>query len=170
MSHTPSLTLSDILARRDWENPGVTQWNRLPAHAPLHSWRNESSARDDAGSLSRRSLNGIWRFSYFSAPERVPQAWVTEDCADVVAMPVPSNWQMLGFDTPIYTNVTYPIPVNPPFVPQENPTGCYSLTFDVDDAWLQSGQTRIIFDGVNSAFHLWCNGQWIGYSLSLIHI
>lgn len=103
MSHTPSLTLSDILARRDWENPGVTQWNRLPAHAPLHSWRNESSARDDAGSLSRRSLNGIWRFSYFSAPERVPQAWVTEDCADVVAMPVPSNWQMLGFDTPIYT-------------------------------------------------------------------
>jgi beta-galactosidase len=69
-----------------------------------------------------------------------------------------------GFDTPIYTNVTYPIPVNPPFVPQENPTGCYSLTFDVDDAWLQRGQTRIIFDGVNSAFHLWCNGQWIGYS------
>ncbi|MBR7304376.1 hypothetical protein G3W12_28520, partial [Klebsiella pneumoniae] len=81
-----------------------------------------------------------------------------------VAMPVPSNWQMQGFDTPIYTNVTYPIPVNPPFVPQENPTGCYSLTFDVDYAWLQRGQTRIIFDGVNSAFHLWCNGQWIGYS------
>lgn len=45
-----------------------------------------------------------------------------------------------------------------------NPTGCYSLTFDVDDAWLQRGQTRIIFDGVNSAFHLWCNGRWIGYS------
>ena len=164
MSNTSSLTLSDILARRDWENPGVTQWNRLPAHAPLHSWRNESSARDDAGSISRRSLNGMWRFSYFSAPERVPEAWVTEDGADAVAMPVPSNWQMQGFHTPIYTNVTYPIPVNPPFVPQDNPTGCYSLTFDVDDAWLQRGQTRIIFDGVNSVFHLWCNGQWIGYS------
>ncbi len=164
MSTTSPLTLSAILARRDWENPGVTQWNRLASHAPLHSWRNESSAREDAGSASRNVLNGLWRFSYFTAPERVPQAWVTEDCADAVAMPVPSNWQMQGFDTPIYTNVTYPIPVNPPFVPQENPTGCYSLTFEVDDAWLQSGQTRIIFDGVNSAFHLWCNGQWMGYS------
>ncbi len=164
MSHTPSLTLSAILARRDWENPGVTQWNRLAAHTPLYSWRDEQSARDDAGSVSRRCLNGMWRFSYFAAPEQVPQAWVTEDCADAVAMPVPSNWQMQGFDTPVYTNVTYPIPVNPPFVPQENPIGCYSLTFEVEDAWLEGGQTRIIFDGVNSAFHLWCNGQWVGYS------
>ena len=79
-------------------------------------------------------------------------------------MPVPSNWQMQGFDTPVYTNVTYPIPVNPPFVPAENSVGCYSLTFEVEDAWLEGGQTRIIFDGVNSAFHLWCNGQWVGYS------
>ena len=164
MPNTPSLTLSAILARRDWENPGVTQWNRLAAHAPLHSWHHEQPARDDVASLSKRSLNGEWQFSYFPAPEQVPQKWVTEDCADAVTMPVPSNWQMQGFDTPIYTNVTYPIPVNPPFVPQENPTGCYSLTFEVDDAWLQSGQTRIIFDGVNSAFHLWCNGQWMGYS------
>jgi beta-galactosidase len=89
---------------------------------------------------------------------------VEEDCVDAVAMPVPSNWQMQGFDTPVYTNVTYPIAVNPPFVPAENPTGCYSLTFEMDDGWLQGGQTRIVFDGVNSAFHLWCNGQWIGYS------
>ena len=164
MSNTPSLTLSALLARRDWENPGVTQWNRLAAHAPLHSWRDEHSAREDGGTVSRRLLNGEWRFSFFPAPEQVPSVWVSEDCADAVLMPVPSNWQMQGFDTPIYTNVTYPIPVNPPFVPQENPTGCYSLTFEMDDAWLQSGQTRIIFDGVNSAFHLWCNGQWIGYS------
>ncbi|MCU6170009.1 beta-galactosidase [Enterobacter bugandensis] len=164
MPNTLSLTLSAILARRDWENPGVTQWNRLETHAPLHSWRLEQPALDDAASASRRSLNGVWRFNYFPAPEQIPEAWVTEDCADAVAMPVPSNWQMQGFDTPIYTNVTYPIPVNPPFVPQENPTGCYSLTFNVDDAWLQSGQTRIIFDGVNSAFHLWCNGRWMGYS------
>ena len=164
MPNTLSPTLGAILARRDWENHGVTQWNRLSAHAPLHSWRHESSALNDEESVSRRSLNGAWRFNYFPAPEQVPEAWVTEDCADAVAMPVPSNWQMQGFDTPIYTNVTYPIPVTPPFVPQENPTGCYSLTFEVDDAWLHGGQTRIIFDGVNSAFHLWCNGQWIGYS------
>ena len=164
MSNTTPLTLSALLARRDWENPGVTQWNRLAAHAPFHSWRDASSARDDAPSPSRRSLNGTWRFNFFAAPEQVPEAWVTEDCADAVAMPVPSNWQMQGFDIPVYTNVTYPIAVNPPFVPAENPTGCYSLTFEMNDGWLENGQTRIVFDGVNSAFHLWCNGQWVGYS------
>lgn len=58
MSNTPSLTLSALLARRDWENPGVTQWNRLAAHAPLHSWRDEHSAREDGGTVSRRFLNG----------------------------------------------------------------------------------------------------------------
>ncbi len=94
----------------------------------------------------------------------MPEQWLAHDCADAVAMPVPSNWQMQGFDTPIYTNVTYPIPVNPPFVPQQNPTGCYSLTFEVGAEAIAEGQTRIVFDGVNSAFHLWCNGQWVGYS------
>ncbi|MEP8854697.1 beta-galactosidase [Enterobacter hormaechei] len=164
MSSTLPLTLSALLARRDWENPGVTQWNRLAAHAPFHSWRDDTFAREDKPSLSKRLLNGVWRFSFFPAPEQVPETWLTDDLADAVEMPVPSNWQMEGFDTPIYTNVTYPINVNPPYVPAENPTGCYSLTFDMEDAWLCSGQTRIIFDGVNSAFHLWCNGQWVGYS------
>ena len=164
MSSTLPLTLSALLARRDWENPGVTQWNRLATHAPFHSWRDETFAREDKLSLSKRLLNGVWRFSFFPAPEQVPEAWITDDLADAVGMPVPSNWQMEGFDTPIYTNVTYPINVNPPYVPAENPTGCYSLTFEMNDAWLCSGQTRIIFDGVNSAFHLWCNGQWVGYS------
>ena len=156
--------LSTLISRRDWENPVVTQWQRLPAHAPLNSWRTASAAAADAASASRRLLNGDWRFTLFPSPESVPDAWIYDDCPDAVAMPVPSNWQMQGFDTPIYTNVTYPIPVTPPQVPQDNPTGCYSLTFDADDAWLTSGQTRIIFDGVNSAFYLWCNGVWIGYS------
>ncbi|VDZ87802.1 beta-D-galactosidase [Lelliottia amnigena] len=158
------MSLSKILARRDWENPGVTQWHRLPAHAPFNSWRDEALARADENSSRKRSLNGDWQFSYYAAPELVPESWVTDDCADAVTTPVPSNWQMQGFDTPVYTNVTYPIPLNPPFVPAENPTGCYSLTFEVDEQWLESGQTRIVFEGVNSAFYLWCNGKWIGYS------
>ncbi|MDU6469178.1 MAG: beta-galactosidase, partial [Enterobacter sp.] len=106
MSSTLPLTLSAILARRDWENPGVTLWNRLAAHAPFHSWRDETLAREDKPSLSKRLLNGIWRFSFFPAPEQVPEAWVTDDLSDAVEMPVPSNWQMERFDTPIYTNVT----------------------------------------------------------------
>ncbi|MDY1036752.1 beta-galactosidase [Lelliottia sp. CFBP8978] len=164
MSVVSAVSLRQLLARRDWENPGVTQWHRLAAHAPFHSWRNEEQARSEALSSQKRLLNGEWMFSFFAAPEQVPDNWITQDCSDATAMPVPSNWQMQGFDTPIYTNVTYPIAVNPPFVPAENPTGCYSLTFDVDAQWLESGQTRIVFDGVNSAFYLWCNGTWIGYS------
>ena len=157
-------SLSVVLSRRDWENPICTQYRRLPAHPPFNSWRNTQDAQSDRPSLQRISLNGVWAFSYFNQPEQVPESWRHADLDDADALQVPSNWQMAGYDAPIYTNITYPIPVNPPFVPQQNPTGCYSLAFSVNDAWLEQGQTRVIFDGVNSAFYLWCNGQWIGYS------
>ncbi|MDG1640668.1 beta-galactosidase [Klebsiella huaxiensis] len=156
-------SLAAVLARRDWENPGVTQLNRLEAHPPFYSWKNADDARDNRKSAQKFSLNGQWQFAWFASPEAVPESWLTSDLPQSDTINVPSNWQMDGYDAPIYTNVTYPIPVNPPFVPTDNPTGCYSLTFRVDDAWLQEGQTRIIFDGVNSAFHLWCNGRWVGY-------
>lgn len=156
-------SLAAVLKRRDWENPSVTQLNRLDAHPPFYSWRNTDDAHARHESLHKRSLNGQWQFSWFASPEAVPESWLTSELPQADTIKVPSNWQMDGYDAPIYTNVTYPIPVNPPFVPAENPTGCYSLTFSVDDAWLQEGQTRIIFDGVNSAFHLWCNGRWVGY-------
>ncbi|MDU4170953.1 MAG: beta-galactosidase, partial [Citrobacter freundii] len=156
-------SLSAVLARRDWENPGVTQLNRLEAHPPFCSWRSADDARTNQRSSQLRSLNGKWQFAWFAAPEAVPESWLTSDLPQADTVNVPSNWQMDGYDAPIYTNVTYPIPVNPPYVPAQNPTGCYSLTFYIDDIWLDEGQTRIIFDGVNSAFHLWCNGRWVGY-------
>ncbi|MGI3450428.1 beta-galactosidase [Citrobacter arsenatis] len=156
-------SLSAVLARRDWENPGVTQLNRLEAHPPFCSWRSADDARTHQRSTQLRSLNGKWQFAWFAAPEAVPESWLTSDLPQADTINVPSNWQMDGYDAPIYTNVTYPIPVNPPYVPAQNPTGCYSLTFNLEDAWLDEGQTRIIFDGVNSAFHLWCNGRWVGY-------
>ena len=156
-------SLSAVLARRDWENPGVTQLNRLEAHPPFCSWRSADDARTNQRSTHLRSLNGQWQFAWFPAPEAVPESWLTNDLPQADTINVPSNWQMDGYDAPIYTNVTYPIPVNPPYVPAQNPTGCYSLTFNIEDAWLDEGQTRIIFDGVNSAFHLWCNGRWVGY-------
>ena len=156
-------SLSAVLARRDWENPGVTQLNRLEAHPPFCSWRSADDARTNKRSSQLRSLNGRWQFAWFAAPEAVPESWLTSDLPQADIINVPSNWQMDGYDAPIYTNVTYPIPVNPPYVPAQNPTGCYSLTFNIEDAWLEEGQTRIIFDGVNSAFHLWCNGRWVGY-------
>ncbi len=161
---TSGATLASVLARRDWENPVITHINSLPAHPPFASWRSSDAARDEIVSDSVKGLNGRWAFSYYACPQDVPENWIEQDQAGADEIDVPSNWQLLGYDAPIYTNVTYPIPVNPPYVPQQNPTGCYSLTFSVKTEWLNSGQTRIIFDGVNSAFHLWCNGHWIGYA------
>ena len=156
-------SLAAVLARRDWENPGVTQLNRLEAHPPFCSWRSAQDARNNHHSAQLQSLNGEWKFAWFASPEAVPESWLAGDLPQADSVTVPSNWQMDGYDAPIYSNITYPFPVNPPHVPTENPTGCYSLTFKVDAAWRQTGQTRIIFDGVNSAFHLWCNGRWVGY-------
>ena len=158
------MSLAQCLSRRDWENPAVTSLHRLPAHTPQASWRHLDAARADQPSDSILSLNGDWNFIYFKAPDQVPEQWLQQDLGDCQSIPVPSNWQMHGYDIPIYTNIKYPFPCDPPFVPKENPTGCYSTFFEVNSDWLASGQTRVIFDGVNSAFYLWCNGLWVGYS------
>ena len=92
-------------------------------------------------------------------PDNWPQGSVS--CSSIS---VPGHWQLQGFDRPIYTNVKYPFPCNPPRVPDDNPTGCYQRTITLSEDWLGEEQVRIAFDGVDSAFHLWCNGVWIGYS------
>lgn len=157
-------TFHQILAREDWQNQTITHLNRLPAHPTFASWRDTDAARKNQPSAFRRRLDGQWQFSWARSPFDVDARWLEDDLPDSRSTPVPSNWQMQGYDAPIYTNVRYPIDTTPPRVPQENPTGCYSLTFRVDESWRADGQTQIIFDGVNSAFHLWCNGEWVGYS------
>ena len=134
MPAAPLASLTEILARRDWQNPACTHSRRLDAHPPSASWRTVEDARDDAPSASRRSLNGEWRFSYFPRPEAAPEGWLQQDLPDAAPLAVPSNWQLAGYDAPIYTNVRYPFPVDPPRVPEDNPTGCYSRTFSVDPA------------------------------------
>ncbi|WP_038174996.1 MULTISPECIES: beta-galactosidase [Vibrio] len=156
-------TFAQIIAAREWENQHVVAHNVLPAHAPLYAYCNQTDALNQSPSSNRRSLNGQWRFTLFDQPEMVNEACVEKsfDDSDWSSISVPSNWQLQGFDKPIYTNVKYPFADIPPYVPQHNPTGLYRLSFD----FLPSeGQTRIVFDGVNSAFHLWCNGRWVGYS------
>lgn len=159
-----SLTFHDVLAREDWQNQTITHLNRLTAHPTFASWRTVADARDNRASGRRRLLDGQWQFSYAHSPFAVDPQWIEQDLADSRSTPVPSNWQMEGYDAPIYTNVRYPIDTTPPRVPEENPTGCYSLNFTLDPQWQAEGQTQVIFDGVNSAFHLWCNGEWVGYS------
>ncbi|MBD4429592.1 hypothetical protein GUG96_30120, partial [Xanthomonas citri pv. citri] len=77
----------------DWENPGVTQLNRLEAHPPFASWRNATDARHNTASSSVRSLNGAWKFIWFASPEAVPERWRLGDLDDADTIAVPSNWQ-----------------------------------------------------------------------------
>ncbi|KAJ6307415.1 hypothetical protein OIU76_017247 [Salix suchowensis] len=78
-------------------------------------------------------------------------------------LPVPSNWEMHGYDRPIYTNVIYPFPVDPPNVPDDNPTGCYRTYFDIPKEW-QGRRILLHFEAVDSAFCAWINGVPVGYS------
>ncbi len=160
-SHTPDFHA--VLAREDWQNQTITHLNRLPAHPVFASWRDELAARDNLPSSRRRQLDGEWQFSYARSPFAVDAQWLTQDLPDCRGTPVlpTGRWRAM---TRRSTNVRYPIDTTPPRVPEDNPTGCYSLHFTVEDTWRENGQTQIIFDGVNSAFHLWCNGVWVGYS------
>lgn len=155
---------SEILQRRDWENPQSVNIHCLKAHSPLSSFRDIDHARDGI-QAQRQSLNGQWKFKLFDTPEQVDGEFIESQFNDKDwdEITVPSNWQMQGYDKPIYANVKYPFEVNPPFVPSDNPTGCYRTTVSLSAEDLANTQ-RIIFDGVNSAFHLWCNGTWVGYS------
>ncbi|HWC79048.1 MAG TPA: glycoside hydrolase family 2 TIM barrel-domain containing protein [Pseudonocardiaceae bacterium] len=116
--------------------------------------------RSDAPSLS---LDGDWRFRWSPRiPETVAAA---EDFADQDwdSLPVPSLWQLHGYGKPAYTNVRYPFPLDPPFVPDENPTGDYRRTFTLPADW-PAGPTVLRFDGVDSCFRLWLNGTELGHA------
>ena len=147
---------------RLWQTPNVTSLGRLPAHVPLYSWREESDAQANTPSASRQYLDGEWSFELYESPDSVPAAWpFSKDSQKTV--PVPGNWQLQGFDKPVYTNVKYPFPVNPPRVPEQNPTGCYRRSFFLDAAAVRE-RTHLVFEGVDSAFFVWCNGHFVGYS------
>lgn len=139
----------------DYCNEQVIQRNRLPArsyHIP------ETSVL----------LNGIWEFNYAPTPFHAPEPDAalhgsSHKSIEWSPIPVPSHWQFHGYGIPHYTNTVYPIPVCPPQVPTENPTGTYRRSFEVPHSWGDM-QLRLRFDGVDSAYHVWLNGKAIGYS------
>jgi beta-galactosidase len=129
----------DYKAQQAWQTPDVSGQHRMPSHVPLSSWRSEASAREDAPSEAVMSLDGQWRFQLFASPQAVPDQWPESD-AQLSPVVVPGNWQMQGFDRPIYTNVKYPFPCVPPQVPDENPTGCYWREFSLSENWITDEQ------------------------------
>ncbi|KAF7040301.1 hypothetical protein CFC21_050210 [Triticum aestivum] len=135
-------------------------WDDGAVHGAL-----DSAAFWSRGLPYARSLSGHWKFRLAQSPETVPDKFYDAQFndSDWEALPVPSNWQMHGFDRPIYTNVTYPFPMNPPFVPSENPTGCYRKVFHIPKEW-KGRRILLHFEAVDSAFLAWVNGVPIGYS------
>ncbi len=153
---------------KHYEDPLVTAINRLPMRATSISYESEKTAITANRKASKRhkSLNGNWKFSWAPVPEEAPKGFHTKNYDDInwKTIPVPSNWELQGYGTAIYTNVRYPFtPVNPPYVPNDdNPTGSYRTTFEVPENW-KDMQITLQFGGINSAFYVWINGEKIGY-------
>lgn len=152
----------------DWENPAVTQINRLPARSWSFPYSNERLAaeKDRAESDNFRSLNGLWKFHWSENPGSRPLDFYRPDY-DISTwneIPVPADWQMHGYGVPVYTNINYPFPKDPPHIPHDyNPVGSYVRTFYVPETW--TGKRIVLhFGGVNSAFYVWVNGKRVGYS------
>ena len=153
---------------RDWENPEMFNQNREAPHATMISFPDELSALDADRSLSPNylSLDGIWKFNYVKSPDQRPY-WFFKDDYDIRdwdETEVPSNWQMKGYDVPIYVNIGYPFKKNPPYIHHDwNPVGSYKRSFKVPSDW-KDKEVYLHFGAVSSAFYVWVNEQLVGYS------
>ena len=166
-------------AHHDWEDNHVLQINREPARAYFIPYGKTQGDR-------MLSLNGDWRFRWTKTPdERIRDFYrVDYDDSQWATLPVPANWEVNGYGTPIYVSAGYPFKIDPPYVTREpkkdwttyeerNPTGQYRRTFVLPDGWHATvpdgspsgnGQTFLRFEGVMSAFYVWVNGLRVGYS------
>ncbi len=152
---------------KDWENQKLIGINKLPERAFTVPFDDKADAFVGDANLSPyyKLLNGEWSFAYYAAPEEAGEDFVSPDydCGSWDTVNVPSCWQMEGYGRPHYSNINYPFPVNPPFVPSENPTGCYVRDFELARNW--EGKRIILrFEGVDSFYHVWINGQLAGMS------
>jgi beta-galactosidase len=162
----------------DWENPWVIGINKESGHSTLVPYPDVESALKGTPRASPfvRSLNGTWNFNWVKTPSERPADFYKPgyNVSGWAKIPVPSNWQMHGYGTPIYSNVKYPFKKDAPRVMGEpnkswtayenrNPVGSYRRTFTVPAAW-KDRNTFIVFDGVESAFYVWVNGNRVGYS------
>ncbi len=148
-----------------WTRPELTELNRLSGRGTLYPFPDEQSAatcdRDQSSFV--RLLNGKWRFTLVESPEATPAAFADPalDDSGWDRIAVPGNWNCQGYDKSIYTNVRMPFDENPPEVPAENPTGLYRMTFKVPAAW-RKRRVVLHFGGVESAFTVHLNGQFVG--------
>lgn len=152
----------------DWENPEVFAINKEKTRATFMYYNNRQAAIDDEPSTSPYylSLNGKWQFHWVKKPADRPLDFFHSNYDDSkwAQIDVPSNWELKGYGTPIYTNVTYPHPTNPPYIGHnDNPVGSYRKQFDIPQDW-QNRRVYLHFESGTSAMYIWVNGQKVGYS------
>jgi beta-galactosidase len=155
------------MADSDIENPSVFAINRLQPRATAYSYASvEQALANDYNNNERViSLSGSWRFNWSARPDDRPTDFYKTDydVSKWAEIAVPSNWEMQGYGTPIYTNITYPFPANPPHIPSyDNPVGSYKRTFNLPASW-QGNRVLLHFDGSTAAMYVWVNGRKVGY-------
>jgi beta-galactosidase len=152
---------------RDWENPELTGFNTEDPHATMISYPDEQSALSavKGSSSAYISLDGTWKFHFSKTPEERPY-WFFKDNYDIRDWDntqVPSNWQMKGYDPPIYSNITYPFKKDPPRIPHDiNTVGSYRRSFRIPSGW-EGKEVFLHFGAVSSFFYVWVNENLVGF-------
>ena len=150
-----------------WENIHIDGINRLDARAHFLSFPSKKLALigEKKYTHNYKNLNGSWKFLFLDAPEYSPEGFYkeeynTDNWNNII---VPGNWQLQGYGKMHYSDLWYNFPINPPYVPTENPTGIYKRNFTIDESWM--GEKIILkFNGVDSSYNVWVNGKEVGYS------
>ena len=151
-----------------WEDQHISQINREAAHATFIPYDTEEKVAINnlASSPFYQCLNGKWKFYLVNHPDLRPEGFFKPgfDDAKWDLIDVPSNWELKGYDYPIYTNIAYPFPATPPYIKGDhNPVGSYRMQFELPATW--KGKEIILhFGAASSAYYVWLNGQRVGYS------
>ena len=149
-----------------WEEPEVFAENKLAPRATLIPYTSTEDAIERGKSEWVMDISGEWRFHWTKTPAERPEGFWAMDYDDNGwgSIPVPGNWEINGYGVPIYTNVIYPHPLNPPYIPHDdNPTGCYRHSFNIPTEW-DGRRTILHFESGLAAMHIWLNGEKVGYS------
>ena len=156
-----------MIVPRYYENLSVLHENIMPARAYYipASKRMDNLVEHREESDRMQLLNGTWKFQYFNSIYDIQDSFFEKnyDTENFDEIQVPSVWQMAGYDTHQYTNIRYPFPFDPPYVPQDIPCGAYVHNFEYSRDE-KASKAFLNFEGVDSCFYVWINGSYIGYS------
>ena len=156
-----------MIVPRYYEDLSVLHENTMPARAYYipASKRMDNLVEHRESSDRIQFLNGIWKFKYFESIYDVKEEFykLGFDVSEYVDMKVPGVWQNEGYDCHQYTNIKYPFPFDPPYLPQDIPCGAYVYEFNYSEDE-KAKKAFLNFEGVDSSFYLWINSSYVGYS------